>query len=81
MSANAEALAAQATLVVDGHVLANALATSCGSTVSKPSLVKGPTVSRFSRDKSPEVGESSPAAPLLPSIDLNVPVSGSSSTR
>jgi hypothetical protein len=29
------------------------------------------------RDKSLEVGESSPAAPPLPNIDINIPMSGS----
>jgi hypothetical protein len=45
MRENAEALAAQATLLVGGQVMANALATSCGSTASKPPASKGPTMS------------------------------------
>jgi hypothetical protein len=43
--ANAEALEAQASLLVGGQVLANALATSCGTTASKPSALKEPMVS------------------------------------
>jgi hypothetical protein len=70
--ANAEAMAARAAL------LANALAMSCGSSAHKsprPS-VHAQAVSRLSRDKSSEIGES--CASVSSSIDLNISTTRSS---